>query len=84
MSLASKRESFEKKPEIVGRTMLIYDVYRRDYKNGHSDKIAVLVERRRNPNRQDGLRWARAMFGEVIRDAHAIFVIRREENINIG
>jgi len=64
--------------------MLMYDVYQRDYKNGHLDKIAVLVERRRNPNRQDGLKWARTMFGKLIRDVHAISVIPRKENINIG
>jgi len=64
--------------------MLMYDVYHRNYKNRQTDKIAILVERRRDPNRQNGLKWARRMFGKVIADAHAIFVILREENINIG
>ena len=64
--------------------MLMYDVYRRDYKNRQTDKIAILVERRTDPNRQNGLKWARRMFGEVIGDAHCIFFIPREENINIG
>ncbi len=64
--------------------MLMYEVYHRDYKNRQTDKIAILVERRRDPNRQNGLKWARRMFAEVIGDAHAIFVIPRKENINIG
>ena len=59
--------------------MLMYDVFHRDYRNGQTDKIAILIERRRNPNRRNGLKWARKMFGNVIADAHAIFVISREE-----
>ena len=29
----------------------MYEVYYRDYKNRETNKIAILVERRRNPNR---------------------------------
>jgi hypothetical protein len=64
--------------------MLIYEVYYRDYRNRQTEKIVILVERRRDPNRQNGLKWARRMFGKMIGDAHCIFVMPREENINIG
>jgi len=64
--------------------MLMYDIYHRDYKNRQTDKIAILVERRRDPNRQNGLKWARRIFGNVMGDAHATFVIHRGENINVG
>ena len=63
--------------------MLMYDVYHRNYRNRQTEKIAILVERRRDPSRQNGLKWARRMFGKMIRDNHAIFVISREESINI-
>jgi hypothetical protein len=39
--------------------MVIYEVYYRDYRNRQTEKIAILVERRRDPNRQNGLKWAR-------------------------
>jgi len=42
----------------------MYEVYYRDYKKRESDKIATLVERRRDPIRQNGLKWAR-IFSEV-------------------
>jgi len=62
----------------------MYDVYHRDYKKGQTDKIAILVERRRDPRRQNGLKWARGMFGKRIADVHSIFVMPREEDFKIG
>lgn len=64
--------------------MLMYEVFYRDYRNRQTEKIAILVERRRDPSRQNGLKWARRMFGKMIGDTHCIFVMPREENINIG
>ncbi len=64
--------------------MLMYDVYYKDYKNSQTNKIAILVERRRDPNRQNGLKWARRMFGKMFRDTHCIFISPRKEEMNIG
>jgi hypothetical protein len=64
--------------------MLIYEVYYRDYRNRQTEKIAILAERRRDPNRQNGLKWARRMFGKMFRDTHCIFIRPREEKINVG
>ncbi len=64
--------------------MLMYDVYHRNYKNGQTNKIAILVERRSNPDRQDGLKWARKMFGQIVGDANSIFILPRREDINVG
>jgi hypothetical protein len=48
-------------------------------------KLAISVERRMDPNRQNGLKWARGMFGKTIAaDVHCIFVMPREEEIIIG
>jgi len=64
--------------------MLMYDVYYKDYRNRQTNKIAILVERRKGPNRQNGLKWARKMFGKMFRDTHCIFIKPRMEDINIG
>jgi len=64
--------------------MLMYDVYYRDYRNRQTNKIAILVERRKGPNRQNGLKWARKMFGQMMGDAHSIFIKPRKEGINVG
>jgi hypothetical protein len=63
--------------------MLIYEVYYKDYKNSQANKIAILVERRRDPNRQNGLKWVRRMFGDMFRDT-TVFSSAQEEKINIG
>jgi len=54
--------------------MLMYEVYYRDYKKGETDKIATMVERRSDPIRQNGLKWARIFFGKVVQDTHSIFI----------
>jgi hypothetical protein len=52
----------------------MYGVYYRDYKKGETDKIATMVERRSDPIRQNGLKWARIFFGELLQDSHSIFI----------
>ena len=54
--------------------MVMYEVYYRDYKKGETDKIATMVERRSDPIRQNGLKWARIFLGELVQDSHSIFV----------
>ena len=54
--------------------MLMYEVYYRDYKKSETEKIAILVERRRDPIRQNGLKWARIFLGELVQDSHSIFI----------
>lgn len=54
--------------------MLMYEVHHRDYKSSGTEKIAILVERRRDPIRQNGLKWARIFLGELVQDSHSIFI----------
>ena len=63
--------------------MLMYEVYYRDYKKRESDKIATLVERRRDPIRQTGLKWARIFFGRLVQDSHSIFIKPKKMEVNI-
>ncbi len=57
--------------------MLMYEVFYRDYRKRQTEKIAILVERRRGPDRQNGLKWARKMFGKMVSDGHGIFILPR-------
>ena len=54
--------------------MLMYEVYYRDYKKGETDNIATMVERRNDPIRQNGLKWARIFFTGLVQDSHSIFI----------
>ena len=63
--------------------MLMYDVYFKDYRKRQTEKIAVLTERRGDPLRQDGLKWARRLFGKMVRDGHGIFILPREVEVRI-
>lgn len=58
--------------------IVLYEVYYKNYKGGKIEKIATLVERRRDRSRQNGLKWARTLWGKMVRDAHGIFIERRE------
>jgi hypothetical protein len=62
----------------TGERSVLYEVFYKDYQGGKIEKIATLVERRRNPLRQKGLKWARTLYGKMVRDAHGIFIERRE------
>ena len=63
--------------------MLMYDVYFKDYRKRQTEKIAVLTERRGDPLRQDGLKWARKLFGKMVRDVHSIFILPREMEVRV-
>jgi hypothetical protein len=63
--------------------MLIYEVYYRDYKKRETNKIATLVERRTDPIRQNGLKWARIFFRELVQDSHSIFIKPKKMEVTI-
>ena len=62
----------------TGEKIVLYEVYYKNYQGGKIEKMATLVERRRDPLRQKGLKWARTLYGKMVRDAHGIFIERRE------
>jgi len=61
----------------------MYEVYYRDYKTRETDKIAILVERRRDPIRQNVLKCARIFLGELVQDSHSIFIKRKKMEVAI-
>jgi hypothetical protein len=61
----------------------MYEVYDRNYKKRESDKIATWVERRTDPMRQNGLKWARIFLGELVQDSHSIFIKLKKMEVTI-
>ena len=66
--------------------MIIYNVQYRDYKNKSKEMIGVLTERRKDPRRgstliQSALKWAKIEFGQLVKDANAIFIEKTLELI---
>lgn len=69
--------------------MVIYNVHYQDYKNKSKEMIGVLVERRKDPKRrstliQSALKWAKIEFGQLVKDANAIFIEERVMNEERG
>jgi len=69
--------------------MIIYNVHYQDYKNKSKEMIGVLVERRKDPKRrstliQSALKWAKIEFGQLVKDANAIFIEERVMNEERG
>jgi hypothetical protein len=62
--------------------MLIYEVYYKNYQRMKTERIAILPERRMDPLRQNGLKWARRLFGSGVQDPHSIFTICRKTEAN--
>jgi len=64
--------------------MIIYKVFYKNYELKKGDLVAALTERRkdsRGKNRlESGLRWAKSMFGQMVKDKNAIFVVPHELN----
>ena len=62
--------------------MIIYKVLYKNYKLRKGELMGILVERRKNLRGQSsfesGLKWARSMFSQTVRDKQAIFVIPLE------
>ena len=65
--------------------MIRYKVLYKNFKLKKGELMGVLVERRKNLRGQSllesGLKWAKSMFGQEVRDAHAIFVVPHELNL---
>jgi hypothetical protein len=64
------------------RKMIIYKVLYKNYKLRKGELMGILVKRRKNLRGQSlfesGLKWARSMFGQMVGDKQAIFVIPLE------
>jgi hypothetical protein len=58
--------------------VLIYEVFDKNYKEKEKGKIAILPERRMDPSRQNGLKWARKLLGKSVQDPNSIFIISRQ------
>ncbi len=58
---------------------IIYKVFCKNYDLGKGELVGVLTERRtdlRGKTRlESASRWAKLMFGQMVRDKHAIFVV---------
>jgi hypothetical protein len=62
--------------------MIIYKVFYKDYELKKGELMAALTERR-NGSRgrsqlESGIRWAKSMFGQMVKDKNAIFVVPDE------
>ena len=69
--------------------MIIYNVHYQDYKSKSKEMIGALVERRKDPKRrftliQSALKWAKIEFGQLVKDANAIFIEERVVNEERG
>jgi hypothetical protein len=62
--------------------MITYKVLYKNFKLKKSYLMGILVERRKDLRGksllESGLKWAKAMFGQEVRDEHAIFVVPHE------
>jgi len=65
--------------------MIIYKVFCKNYDLRKVELLAVLTERRndlRGKTRvESASRWAKWMFGQMVRDKHSIFVVPQELNL---
>ena len=61
---------------------IVYKVFYKNYKLKKGELIGELVERRkdlRGKNRlESGLNWAKSMFGQTVKNRHAIFIVPQE------
>ncbi len=59
--------------------MITYKVFYKNYKLKKGELMGILVERRKDLRGksllESGLNWAKSMFGQEVRDKHAIFVV---------
>lgn len=62
--------------------MIIYKVFYKNYEIKKGELLAALTERRRDSRGksqlESGLRWAKSMFGQMVKDKNAIFVVPHE------
>ncbi len=59
--------------------MIVYKVFSKNYELRKGDFMGMLIERRKNlrgmTQIESGLRWARRIFGDKVKDRHSIFVV---------
>ena len=64
--------------------MIIYKVFYKNYEIKKGELMAALTERRKDSRGksrlESGLRWAKLMFGQTVKDKNAIFVVPQELN----
>jgi hypothetical protein len=62
--------------------IISYKVLYKNYKLKKGELMGVLVERRKDLRGksllESGLEWAKSMFGQEVRDEHAIFIVPHE------
>jgi hypothetical protein len=65
--------------------MITYKVLYKNFKLKKGDLMGILVERRKDLRGksllESGLSWAKSMFGQTVKNKHAIFVVPHELNV---
>ena len=65
--------------------MIVYKVLYKNYELKQGQLVGALAERRKDlrgkSRSESGLKWARLVFGKMVRDKQAIFVIPYELNL---
>jgi hypothetical protein len=65
--------------------MIIYKVFYKNYEFKKGELLGVLTERRKDMRGrskvESGLKWAKLVFGQMVRDKHTIFVVPHELNL---
>ena len=58
--------------------MIQYQVFKKDYQKGEEILLGILTERRESqknlPAPSSALKWARTIFGRIVKDPHSIFI----------
>ncbi len=64
------------------RKMITYKALYKNYKHRKGELMGILIERRKNLRGESlfesGLKWAKSMFGQEVKDEHAIIVVPHE------
>jgi hypothetical protein len=64
--------------------MVVYKVFKKNYKLKKGEFMGMLIERRRRPRGltqiESGLRWARLTFGRTVEDKNTVFGVPDEVN----
>jgi len=65
--------------------MITYKVLYKNFKLKKGDLMGIFVERRKDLRGksllESGLSWAKSMFGQTVKNKHAIFVVPHELNV---
>ncbi|MGB9627459.1 MAG: hypothetical protein ACPL6D_02250 [Thermodesulfobacteriota bacterium] len=65
--------------------MIVYKVFNKNYELKKGDFIGLLIERRKDlrgmTRVESGLKWARLIFGNRVKNKNAIFVVPSELNL---